>query len=101
MDREQIIRAWKDEEYRSALGEGESALVPENPAGIVDLSDDSLGDVGGHTLGWVCTAISVVTAITTALPCAPACEATIGGTCRNFTSGCCTELVQSDSFSME
>jgi mersacidin/lichenicidin family type 2 lantibiotic len=89
MDKEQIIRAWKDEEYRSALGESESSQLPENPAGIVDLSDESLGAVGGQTVGWVCTAISVITAVTSALSCAPSCEATIGGTCRNFTSGCC------------
>jgi mersacidin/lichenicidin family type 2 lantibiotic len=89
MDNEQIIRAWKDEEYRSALGETESALLPENPAGIVDLSDETLGKVGGYTTGMICTVISVITAITTAVSCLPVCEGTIGGTCRNFTSGCC------------
>lgn len=47
MNRQQIIRAWKDTEYRESLGESERALVPENPAGIIELSDAQLGVAGG------------------------------------------------------
>ena len=34
-----IIRAWKDEEYRATLSEGELAQLPENPAGLIELTD--------------------------------------------------------------
>ncbi len=42
-----VIRAWKDEDYRLNLGAEERALVPENPAGIIDLSDSRLDMVAG------------------------------------------------------
>ncbi|MCI0388644.1 MAG: mersacidin/lichenicidin family type 2 lantibiotic [Acidobacteria bacterium] len=44
MSRNNIIRAWKDEEYRSSLSEAERALLPENPAGLIELSDADLGN---------------------------------------------------------
>ena len=53
MNREQIIRAWKDEEYRSGLSESEFSSLPENPAGIVELSGADLGEVGGYTPGLI------------------------------------------------
>ena len=37
-----IIRAWKDEGYRNSLSEAERAALPENPAGIVELSDEEM-----------------------------------------------------------
>jgi mersacidin/lichenicidin family type 2 lantibiotic len=48
MNKEQIIRAWKDEEYRRSLGEGERRLLPDHPAGIIELSDAQLGFAGGE-----------------------------------------------------
>jgi mersacidin/lichenicidin family type 2 lantibiotic len=49
-----IIRAWKDEEYRLSLSEAERALIPENPAGLTELSSTELsrttgGLAAGHT----------------------------------------------------
>ncbi len=42
-----IIRAWKDEEYRENLG---AAGVPDHPAGLVELQENQLGYVaGGNT----------------------------------------------------
>ncbi|HEU4390352.1 MAG TPA: mersacidin/lichenicidin family type 2 lantibiotic [Blastocatellia bacterium] len=32
-----IVRAWKDEEYRSTLSDAERAQMPANPAGDLDL----------------------------------------------------------------
>ncbi len=32
-----IVRAWKDEEYRASLSAEERALLPENPAGQVQV----------------------------------------------------------------
>jgi len=37
-----VIRAWKDEEYRLGLSEAERALLPAHPAGAVEISDADL-----------------------------------------------------------
>jgi mersacidin/lichenicidin family type 2 lantibiotic len=43
-----LVRAWKDEEYWNSLSEEQKALLPENPAGLIDLTDEALnGVVGG------------------------------------------------------
>lgn len=34
-----IIRAWKDEEYRLSLSEDLLAMLPDNPAGLVEFTD--------------------------------------------------------------
>ncbi|MBE9166110.1 mersacidin/lichenicidin family type 2 lantibiotic [Pleurocapsales cyanobacterium LEGE 06147] len=47
MSNEDIIRAWKDEEYRNSLSEEQLKLLPDNPAGIAELSDEVLQTVVG------------------------------------------------------
>jgi mersacidin/lichenicidin family type 2 lantibiotic len=47
MGSDNLVRAWKDEEYRSSLSEAERALLPENPAGSLELSDAELDLVAG------------------------------------------------------
>ncbi|MEQ8752380.1 MAG: mersacidin/lichenicidin family type 2 lantibiotic [Coleofasciculus sp. G1-WW12-02] len=43
-----IIRAWKDEEYLNSLSEDQRSQLPENPAGMIELSDEDMGSaVGG------------------------------------------------------
>jgi mersacidin/lichenicidin family type 2 lantibiotic len=43
-----IIRAWKDEDFRATLNEAQRKLLPESPAGDIQLSDADLrGVVGG------------------------------------------------------
>ncbi len=46
-----VIRAWTDPVYRASLGEAERAQLPENPAGIIELTGTELEFVagGGHT----------------------------------------------------
>ncbi len=45
-----IIRAWKDEEYRSSLSLEEQAQLPANPAGQIELNAATLSQVvGGKT----------------------------------------------------
>jgi mersacidin/lichenicidin family type 2 lantibiotic len=47
-----IIRAWKDEDYRLSLSEAERALLPEHPAGLIELSGAEMdGDGGGGLVG--------------------------------------------------
>jgi mersacidin/lichenicidin family type 2 lantibiotic len=47
MSHEQIVRAWRDHEYWSSLGEAERAQVPDNPVGVVELMDAELAKVTG------------------------------------------------------
>jgi mersacidin/lichenicidin family type 2 lantibiotic len=42
-----VIRAWKDPEYRKSLSEADRMLLPAHPAGLVELTDGQLDQVGG------------------------------------------------------
>ncbi|MBI5928042.1 MAG: mersacidin/lichenicidin family type 2 lantibiotic [Chloroflexi bacterium] len=45
-----VVRAWKDAEYRNSLTAEQRASLPENPAGLVELDDAMLdASVGGGT----------------------------------------------------
>lgn len=37
-----IVRAWKDAEYRATLTAAQLAALPENPAGAMELTDEEL-----------------------------------------------------------
>ena len=41
------IRALRDADYRNSLTEAEQALLPENPAGVSTVADDTLKSVTG------------------------------------------------------
>jgi mersacidin/lichenicidin family type 2 lantibiotic len=47
MSKQNIIRAWKDRAYRRGLSQAERALLPENPAGLIELTDAQLGAIDG------------------------------------------------------
>ena len=59
-----IIRAWKDAEYRNSLSAAELAALPENPAGLVELPEEELAAVAGGrsyftgTCGRVCAILT-------------------------------------------
>ena len=42
-----IVRAWKDAAYRESLSAQEQAMLPENPAGGLELTDAELEAVYG------------------------------------------------------
>jgi mersacidin/lichenicidin family type 2 lantibiotic len=42
MSHRDIIRAWKDAEFRSSLSEAERAMLPSHPAGSIELADPEL-----------------------------------------------------------
>lgn len=42
-----IIRAWKDAEYRQSLSAAELAMLPAHPAGLIELTNDDLESVAG------------------------------------------------------
>ena len=48
-----VVRAWKDEEYWNSLTEEQKAQLPENPAGVIDLTDEGLNGVVGGVVGGV------------------------------------------------
>ena len=49
MNSSEIVRSWKDEDYRLSLINKERALAPENPAGLLELRDEDLVVVEGGT----------------------------------------------------
>src|SRR5262249_34239830 len=55
MTTKKIVRAWKDEAYRKSLSEAERAMLPENPAGIIELTDGQLDVAGGAVPSYPCT----------------------------------------------
>ncbi|HKS26456.1 MAG TPA: mersacidin/lichenicidin family type 2 lantibiotic [Pyrinomonadaceae bacterium] len=75
MTKTNIIRAWKDEEYRRSLSEAERAMLPDNPAGVMELSDAELGLVAGGT------------------------EAELARTGSGWTLGCCSTIWRECGFS--
>lgn len=44
-----IIRAWKDEDYRLNLSDAQRAMLPDSPVGLIELSDVDMGLLAG---GW-------------------------------------------------
>ena len=42
-----VIRGWKDEDYRRSLSQEQRAMLPEHPAGVIELSDEELDVAGG------------------------------------------------------
>lgn len=61
MSRLDVIRAWKDEEYFGSLSETERVLLPQNPAGFVELSDDELEGATGAVYGSCHTCFTGIT----------------------------------------
>jgi mersacidin/lichenicidin family type 2 lantibiotic len=47
MTRQDIIRAWKDEEFRRGLTDDQRARLPEHPAGLSELTREDLGTIEG------------------------------------------------------
>jgi len=43
----EIIRAWKDKNFRDSLNEEQRAQLPTNPAGLVEIDDEQLVQVAG------------------------------------------------------
>lgn len=49
MSKLDIIRAWKDEDYLDNLSESDRSLLPQNPAGVIELTDRELLQAEGGT----------------------------------------------------
>jgi mersacidin/lichenicidin family type 2 lantibiotic len=46
----EIIRAWKDKNFRNSLSEEQRSQLPANPAGLVEIDDAQLVQVAGGRL---------------------------------------------------
>jgi mersacidin/lichenicidin family type 2 lantibiotic len=72
-----VIRAWKDLEFRRSLAPSQRALLPEHPAGLVELADAQLDQAAGgnnpHPGTWNLACFSVW--------CVPTAQCTPGPTC--------------------
>jgi mersacidin/lichenicidin family type 2 lantibiotic len=44
---QEIIRAWKDKNFRNSLSEEQRSQLPANPAGLVEIDDEQLVQVAG------------------------------------------------------
>jgi len=51
MSRNQIIRAWKDPQYRRVLSAAEREQLPAHPAGAIELSTEDLSVIAGGAMG--------------------------------------------------
>jgi mersacidin/lichenicidin family type 2 lantibiotic len=47
MKKDEIIRAWRDQDYFLSLSDEQRGLLPANPAGMIELSQDALTTVLG------------------------------------------------------
>lgn len=47
MSNENIIRAWKDEDYWNSLSEEQRSQLPDNPAGTIELSEKEMEIIAG------------------------------------------------------
>ncbi|MFC9289487.1 mersacidin/lichenicidin family type 2 lantibiotic [Streptomyces sp. NPDC057052] len=65
MSLRKTIRAWEDPEYRSSLNTEELADLPENPAGIIELTDAELGQVLGGAQSGASVGCNTKTCVTT------------------------------------
>ena len=61
-----IIRAWKDADYRNSLSEDQRSQLPKNPAGMIELSDAALETISG---GIICSTTTADTGMGTARNC--------------------------------
>ena len=55
MSKIDVVRAWKDENYRANLSDFERSQLPDNPAGLIELSETDLHKVAGGVLDTIIT----------------------------------------------
>lgn len=55
MKKVNVVRAWRDREYRQSLSSEARAALPQNPAGIVSVDDDALRSITGGCGGTTCS----------------------------------------------
>ena len=51
MSNKDIVKYWKDEEHRLNVSPEVRASLPENPAGLIELTDEALDDLVSGGVG--------------------------------------------------
>lgn len=64
-----VIRAWKDEEYRQGLDGAELAQLPAHPAGLIELTDADLIGVDGGTTSVACSITASISLFSATVSC--------------------------------
>lgn len=55
-----IVRAWKDEDYRNSLTDAQRSQLPENPAGVIDMTDKEMEAINGASFAsWLCNCSNI------------------------------------------
>lgn len=69
MTTEEIVRSWRDDEYMAALSRDDQALVPDNPIGLLELSDQELAGTDAGTLSTISIATTIVIIVSNVASC--------------------------------
>lgn len=77
-----IVRSWKDEEYRASLSPAELALLPGNPAGLIELNNVGLQKRASEEL-------EAPTGASLTLGCCTGSDGACSGTYFFASIGCC------------
>jgi mersacidin/lichenicidin family type 2 lantibiotic len=64
MTTNEIVRSWKDTDFRQSLSIEQLALIPGNPAGLAELTDEELFDVEGGITPSIVVASALLSAAT-------------------------------------
>jgi mersacidin/lichenicidin family type 2 lantibiotic len=59
-----IIESWRDDEYRESLDAETRSLLPENPAGEIELTDEELATLDGGAVKSISATITLTVTIT-------------------------------------
>jgi mersacidin/lichenicidin family type 2 lantibiotic len=78
MRSEEIVRGWKEETYWHGLSDKERALPPDNPAGVIELTDAELIGMHGGSVITVCSFMPCESLITYCLTAITFCVPTWG-----------------------
>ena len=65
MKKNDVIRAWRDGEFYSSLTSEQRTALPESPAAVIDLNDDTLASISGGCSYSYCPTSAICT------PCPP------------------------------
>ena len=69
-----VIRAWKDQEYRLGLSEEKLAILPAHPSGLVELANPLIADSPIQGLFTEAQATQCLTCITFCVPTFATCD---------------------------
>lgn len=76
MKKSMIIKVWKSELFREGLSGDQLAMVPANPAGIIELSAEELELVAGGLVATTGSSPSVCSCYVTSTGTGPGCSCT-------------------------